>query len=89
MSSSHCLPGGLGGLSHPTLRSVILGFLICLQAESAFSRIVEQSARQIPVVREVDVVVIGGSTGGVSQAVKSLASATNPQNAARPLAVIL
>lgn len=69
MSLSQYLAGGPDWLSHPTVRSVVLGLLICLQAESAFPQTVEQSARQIPVVREVDVVVIGGSTGGVSAAV--------------------
>ena len=41
--------------------------LLCVQAEGAM--VVRESARQIPVASDVDVVVVGGSTGAVSAAV--------------------
>lgn len=40
-------------------------------AERTFASFVNESARQIPVVYEVDVVVVGGSVGGVAAAIEA------------------
>ena len=48
--------------------AVVVG-LVCLAARGAGSETVMESARRIPVVADVDVVVVGGSLGGVAAAV--------------------
>jgi len=56
---------------------ILIGTLICLllvQAgclEEAQKRAVNESARDIPVAYDVDVVVVGGTTGGVAAAVEA------------------
>jgi hypothetical protein len=49
-------------------------FMVALIAGSAFAGTVTESARDIPVAYEVDVVVVGGSTGAVSAAVAAAES---------------
>jgi hypothetical protein len=51
------------------VRGVLIGLLVLAAMSDAQERTVLQSARQIPVAFEVDVVVAGGSTGAVAAAV--------------------
>ncbi|RJP27524.1 MAG: FAD-dependent oxidoreductase [Candidatus Omnitrophota bacterium] len=45
--------------------------LVCLLSPSAYPKIVMESARQIPIAYDVDVVVVGGSSAGVAAAVEA------------------
>jgi flavin-dependent dehydrogenase len=56
-----------------TLRRLLFGFCLLniAAAAAAAGEVVEESARAIPVAYQVDVVVVGASTGGVAAAVRA------------------
>ena len=51
------------------VRSAFMGLIVLATVSGAQEKSVLQSARQIPVAYDVDVVVVGGSTGAVTAAV--------------------
>ena len=56
-------------MNHRFTIQIILGLCLSLPAVSYGATLVSQTAREIPVAYQVDVVVVGGSTGAVSAAV--------------------
>ncbi|MFA5189832.1 MAG: FAD-dependent oxidoreductase [Verrucomicrobiia bacterium] len=71
MKSHHCTPGFHS--FHHTGKAVTLALLCLLSigAGSLCAREVPESARSLPVAADVDVVVVGGSSGAVAAAVEA------------------
>ena len=59
------------------VRSAFMGLIVLATVSGAQEKSVLQSARQIPVAYDVDVVVVGGSTGAVTAAVAAAEQGAN------------